>query len=504
MRAVARADGSVGRILDGHLNAVERLAAVAPEPLRADELRRGRARDGCASACGAPTPAPGEGEPARVVDADGPVLRGVKTFCSGAGGVRARARAGPRRRSRDRRCWPTSTSPTASRSTAPGTAAAGMRASESHRVVFDGAPRAGGARRARARSRASRGSAATRIRTAATLGRDRRRGRGGRARRCWPGAATRRPGRAGRRADLTAHRARSTPGSTAAAPPPTPTRARRWSTSRSHLREAVASAAPGDRSTRPCARCGSRPFATGGALDRARRDLELFLLQHRLDPLRGPRRARRAIEERRRVSARLERDYFEALYAARRRPVGLRDERLRARQVRAHRGGARRPALRPRRSRSAARSACSPRALAARCDALLAVDVVRARRGRARASGWPALAARARSSAARCPEELPAGPFDLIVCSEVLYYWSRDAAARGAADALAARARARAAACSPCTGAGRRATYPLQGDEVHDLLRERGPALGHAVAERTEPSTASTAATAPRERRGGS
>jgi hypothetical protein len=31
--------------------------------------------------------------------------------------------------------------------------------------------------------------------------------------------------------------------------------------------------------------CGSRPFARGGRLDRARRDLELFVLQHRLDPL---------------------------------------------------------------------------------------------------------------------------------------------------------------------------------------------------------------------------
>ena len=31
--------------------------------------------------------------------------------------------------------------------------------------------------------------------------------------------------------------------------------------------------------------CGSHPFATGGDLDRARRDLELFLLQHRLDPV---------------------------------------------------------------------------------------------------------------------------------------------------------------------------------------------------------------------------
>ena len=33
------------------------------------------------------------------------------------------------------------------------------------------------------------------------------------------------------------------------------------------------------------AACGSHPFVTGGRLDRARRDLETFLLQHRLDPL---------------------------------------------------------------------------------------------------------------------------------------------------------------------------------------------------------------------------
>jgi len=31
--------------------------------------------------------------------------------------------------------------------------------------------------------------------------------------------------------------------------------------------------------------CGSHPFVTGGRLDRARRDLETFLLQHRLGPL---------------------------------------------------------------------------------------------------------------------------------------------------------------------------------------------------------------------------
>ena len=38
MRRVARADGSVGRILDGHLNAVERLAVQAPPELRDREL----------------------------------------------------------------------------------------------------------------------------------------------------------------------------------------------------------------------------------------------------------------------------------------------------------------------------------------------------------------------------------------------------------------------------------------------------------------------------------
>lgn len=43
--------------------------------------------------------------------------------------------------------------------------------------------------------------------------------------------------------------------------------------------------------------CGSRPFAVGDDLDRARRDLELFTLQHRLEPALS-RDGRRAITER--------------------------------------------------------------------------------------------------------------------------------------------------------------------------------------------------------------
>ncbi len=51
-----------------------------------------------------------------------------------------------------------------------------------------------------------------------------------------------------------------------------------------HLRDGVASAASAlvDEALRAA---GSRPLVEGGALDRTARDLRVFLLQHRLDPL---------------------------------------------------------------------------------------------------------------------------------------------------------------------------------------------------------------------------
>src|SRR5215217_2538947 len=42
LRAVARADGCIGRILDGHFNGVERLSLVAPEPLPSGLRRAAR------------------------------------------------------------------------------------------------------------------------------------------------------------------------------------------------------------------------------------------------------------------------------------------------------------------------------------------------------------------------------------------------------------------------------------------------------------------------------
>ena len=61
-----------------------------------------------------------------------------------------------------------------------------------------------------------------------------------------------------------------------------------------HLRDAVSTAATTilDEAARAC---GSRPFALGESLDRARRDLQLLLLQHRLDPL-VARRGLKALE----------------------------------------------------------------------------------------------------------------------------------------------------------------------------------------------------------------
>lgn len=64
VRRVAAADGSVGRIFDGHLNAVERIRVAAPGYLRA-ELDRAIADDGALLGVWGADPAPQEGEPAR-------------------------------------------------------------------------------------------------------------------------------------------------------------------------------------------------------------------------------------------------------------------------------------------------------------------------------------------------------------------------------------------------------------------------------------------------------
>ena len=279
VRSVARADGSIGRILDGHLNGVERLAALAPEPLRGDELAAvaaGRRRIGVWGA----DPGPGEGPPATLHgSASDRRVTGVKVFCSGAGGVdRALVTA------RDRAGRPVLVyldvreGVVIDRSWYRGS---GLRTSESHRVELDDAPvlavlgAPGELTREPWFSRDA-------IRTAA----------------CWAGIADRAADAA-----LAALADRRDPGDLAALAAGRILGAiattDRWLDGAGreaadpvsdlretsvHLRAAVAAACRTivDEGTRAA---GSRALVDGGDLDRCRRDLDLFLLQHRLEPL---------------------------------------------------------------------------------------------------------------------------------------------------------------------------------------------------------------------------
>jgi hypothetical protein len=279
LRRVAAADASVGRILDGHLNAVERLEVAAEPELRERELAAVAAGERLLGVWGA-DPGPGEGAPARLVEAAaGTVLRGAKTFCSGAGGVDAAMvmvgndegeppalvllDCGPE--VEVDRTW---------------YRAAGLRASESHRVVFHDAPVTavlGGPGELARDPWFSRDA----MRTAAT----------------WAGMV-----------DAAADAALDELAARRAAEPLACLAAGRIEAARGTVEAwlaRAAEAADGASAPRPtgiamraeldraaklvlaeaAAACGSHPFVTGGRLDRARRDLETFLLQHRLDPL---------------------------------------------------------------------------------------------------------------------------------------------------------------------------------------------------------------------------
>jgi SAM-dependent methyltransferase len=107
--------------------------------------------------------------------------------------------------------------------------------------------------------------------------------------------------------------------------------------------------------------------------------------------------------------------------------------------------------------------------LADRCDELLAVDIAQSAIDAARRR----LAPRAHVHVERgtLPEQWPAGRFDLIVCSEVLYYWDRptlEGSLPAIADSLAPGGRLVAVHYRPPSSID-----PLTGDAVHALLRER-------------------------------
>jgi alkylation response protein AidB-like acyl-CoA dehydrogenase len=138
VRAVAAADASTARILDGHLNGIERLTLSAPEPLRSTELAQVHEGKLLLGVWGA-DPAAGEGPPARLEGhGDEVVLRGTKTFCSGAGGVqRALVIAADQDGSRRLAYLDTTSRVNIDRGWY---CASGLRSSESHRVEFHDTP----------------------------------------------------------------------------------------------------------------------------------------------------------------------------------------------------------------------------------------------------------------------------------------------------------------------------------------------------------------------------
>ena len=285
VRRCAAADGSVGRIFDGHLNAVERLAVQAPPNVRDLALAAVTAGELTLGVWGG-DPVADEGPRATIAHvAGGEVLRGVKTFCTGAGGVdqaivlAAAGEHGPPTppvlvlvdvgdgaRVEVDRSW---------------YRAHGLVASESHRVVFHDAPvlaRLGDPGAIAAQPWFGRDA----LRTAAS----------------WAGMAD-----TAVAAALEGLRARPVTGDLEALAAGRILAARHtievWLAAAARamddggdtlpavaLNGRVAIADACRRLLDEAARaCGSHPFATARALDRARRDLELFLLQHRLDPM---------------------------------------------------------------------------------------------------------------------------------------------------------------------------------------------------------------------------
>jgi predicted TPR repeat methyltransferase len=181
------------------------------------------------------------------------------------------------------------------------------------------------------------------------------------------------------------------------------------------------------------------------------------------------------------VTARLEPDYFRDLYRRADDPWSFETseyERDKYRHTLA--------ALGARRFDRALEVGCSigvfTAMLAPRCEELIGVDVSERalEQARERLSGASGVWLELRDVAV----EMPPGSFDLVVCSEVLYYFGHDlllemlggleAALRPGGSLLAVHWRPRTE------------TYPLQGDEVHDLLASSLRGLEHAVSEMQE------------------
>lgn len=107
--------------------------------------------------------------------------------------------------------------------------------------------------------------------------------------------------------------------------------------------------------------------------------------------------------------------------------------------------------------------------LAPRCDSLLAVDFspTALDRARRRLKGVENVELAQRL----LPEQTPTGPFETIVCAEVLYYWSADLVREELTRMEAALAPGGTLLAVHWRGRDRR--RELNGDDVHAILHER-------------------------------
>lgn len=164
---------------------------------------------------------------------------------------------------------------------------------------------------------------------------------------------------------------------------------------------------------------------------------------------------------------RLDREYFEDLYEQSPDPWGFETSPYERKKYERTLG-----VLQGRRYQRALEVGCSIGVftvkLAPLCDEVLAVDVSEraVAAARERLAGFPHVRVERR----RLPEDTPEGPFDLIVASEVLYYWPKEVmlgALRLFEEILAPGGVLLAVHWRKETK-----TYPLQGDEVQELLVE--------------------------------
>lgn len=176
---------------------------------------------------------------------------------------------------------------------------------------------------------------------------------------------------------------------------------------------------------------------------------------------------------------RLDRDYFENLYSGSRDPWNFEtseyERRKYERTLRALGGRRFDRAL-----EAGASIGVFTEMLAPYCDELLAVDLSET----ALAVAQERLASQdhVRVEQRTLPEEMPKGPFDLIVASEILYYWPREVALAGLRRFEEELAPGGVLVAVHWRKETR--TYPMQGDEVHDLLLENTHLTNvHGVAE---------------------